>query len=315
MPHAVVAVRYGGPEAIDIIEIPAKDPGPGEVVVVVRAAALNPIDAKRAAGLRGGDPAALPLRLGFEAAGVVTGLGATDLVGADGVPISLGDEVVVFRVPGAQADELVVPAKDVLRKPPSLGFDVAAGVLLVGTTAAHALEVLRLREGETVLVHGVAGSVGRAVAQLALREGARVIGTAAPRHHDELRGLGVEPVAYGPGLLDRIRALGGEGVDAAVDTVGGEEATEVSLALVPIRARIVTIAHAQGIIDAGGVEIGSGDPAGDAIRDAARPELIRLAAAGELVIPVVARYPLADVREAYEFLAGGHAAGKVVLEP
>ncbi len=314
MPLVVAAVRYGGPEVIEVIEVPAREPDPDEIVIEVRAAALNPIDAKRAAGGRGADPAKLPLRLGFEAAGVVVAVGADGLVGADGRPISLGDEVVVFRVPGAQAEELNVPAKDVLQKPASLAFDAAAGLLLVATTAEHAIQVIDLQPGETVLVHSAAGSVGRAVVQLARRRGARVIGTAAERHHEGLRAIGAEPLVYGPGLEDRIRALGGT-VDAAVDAIGSEEAVEVSLALVADRKRIVTIAHARGIIDAGGIEIGSGDPVGDTIRDAARPELVRLAAAGELVIPVVASYPLESVREAYEFLADGHAGGKVVLVP
>jgi len=314
MPQAVVAVRYGGPEAIRVIEIPAREPDPDEVVVAVRAAALNPIDAKRAAGARGADPSKLPLRLGFEAAGVVTGIGSTGLLGADGRPIAEGDEVVVFRVPGAQADELNVPAKDVLRKPASLSFEAAAGLLLVATTAEHALHVIDPQRGETILVHSAAGSVGRATVQLAMRRGARVVGTASERHHAELRALGVEPVAYGDGLLERVEALG-VAIAAAVDTVGTAEAVDVSLALVPDRRRIVTIAHAQGIIDAGGIEIGSGDPGGDAIRDAARPELVRLAGEGELVVPVVAAYPLEQARAAYEFLAGGHAGGKVVLVP
>jgi len=314
MPRAVVAARYGGPEALEVVEIPAREPAPDEVVIDVRAAALNPIDAKRASGARGADPSKLPLRLGFEASGVVIAIGAPGLSGADGQPISEGDEVVAFRVPGAQADELNVPAKDILRKPPSLSFEAAAGLLLVSTTAEHALHVIDLKAGETVLVHSAAGSVGRATVQLAKHRGARVIGTAATRHHDELRAMGVEPVAYGDGLLERVRALGAR-IDAAVDAVGTDEAVEVSLALVPDPRRIVTIAHARGIIDAGGIEIGSGDPEGDEIRDAARPELVRLAGAGELIVPVVATYPLEQARAAYEFLAEGHAGGKVVLVP
>ncbi len=279
------------------------------------ASGLNPADAKAAAGGRGADPDKLPLRLGFEAAGTIIAVGADGLVGADGAPIRVGDEVLAFRVPGAHASELTVAAKDVLQRPPLLEPAGAAGLLLVSTTAAHGLDVIRLGGGETLLVHGGAGSVGLAVIQLAKRLGAHVIATAAAHRFGALRALGAEPVAYGPGLEDRVRAMA-DRVDAAYDTVGTPEALEVSVALVADPGRIVSIANKVGVQDGGGIAIGSGTPhPGTEFRDAARAELVRLAGAGELVIPVVARFPLAEARAAFEFLAGGHAGGKVVLEP
>lgn len=312
MPRAVVAAEYGGPEALRVVEVPSRPPGPDDVVIAVRASALNPVDAKLASGSRGADPARLPLRIGYEAAGVIAAVGREGLRGADGEALAIGDEVLAFRVPGAHASELTVPARDVLHKPVSLGFEAAAGLLLVATTAEHALQAVALGAGETLLVHGAAGSAGRAVVQLARRRGARVIGTAAPARHEGLRALGAEPVAYGDGLLDRVRALGGT-IDAAVDTIGTDEAAEVSFALLADPRRLVTIAHSQAVIDGGGQSIGSGTPEADALRDAARPGLVRLAGAGELTIPVVATFPVEDARAAFELLAGGHAGGKIVL--
>jgi len=310
MPRAVVAAAYGGPEHLVVAEVPIAQPGPGEVRIHVRASGVNPVDAKIMSGYRGNDPAQLPLRLGYELAGVVLAVGE-DAVGADGAPIAVGDEVLAFRVPGAHASEHTVPAKDVLHRPATLSVEQAAGLLLAATTAAHAIHVIGLRAGETVLVHGAAGSVGRAVVQLARRIGARVIGTAAERRFDDLRALGAEPVAYGEGLADRVRALGR--VDAAVDTVGTDEALAVSLEVLDDPARLVTIANAEAVTAAGGQAIGGAT--GTAFRDSVRAELVRLAAEGGLDIPVVRTFPLDEARAAFEFVLEGHAGGKVVLIP
>ncbi|HWL01498.1 MAG TPA: NADP-dependent oxidoreductase [Microbacteriaceae bacterium] len=311
MPRAIAFAAYGGPENLQIVDVAARPPGSDEVVIAVRASGLNPVDLKLGSGYRGADPERLPLRIGFEASGVVTAVGADGLVGADGSPIAVGDEVIAFRIPGAHATELTVPAKDVLQKPTALSFEQAAGLLLVAATAEDAVQTVGLQAGETVLVHGVSGSVGRAIAQLARLRGARVVGTAAEHRHEELRALGVEPVVYGPGLHDRLQALGP--FDAAVDTFGSDEAGETSVALVADPARIVTITGTPAILAAGGKAIGGGNPASDALRDAARPELVRLAAEGDLVIPIVATHPFDDFRAAFDVVAAGHAGGKVVL--
>jgi len=315
MVRALVAAAFGGPEVLEIIDVPGTEPGPGQVTIAVRASGVNPIDAKIAAGTRGGDASKLPIRLGYEASGVVTAVG-DDPVGADGRTIRVGDDVLAFRITGAHASEVTVPAKHVLAKPAELGFPEAAGLLLVGTTAVHALETVHAAAGETILVHGGGGSVGRAVIQLAALRGARVIATASPRRHESLRELGAEPIAYGDGLEGRVRALA-ERVDAAIDCIGTEEAADVSFALVAEPERVVTIVDGPRFQSSGGRYIGGGpgaDP-GTELRDAARPELVRLAAAGELSIPVVRAYPLERAREAFEFLAEGHAGGKIVLEP
>lgn len=314
MPDAVVATSYGTTaDVIDVITVEGREPGEGEVTIAVRAAAINPFDAKIAAGALGTDPAKLPRRLGSEAAGVVTAVGA-DAIGLEGEQLAVGDEVYGHRLSGAQASELTVRADALLRKPASLSFEQAAGLLSVGTTAVHAVESVGVAAGETVLVHGVSGSVGALVAQLALLRGATVIGTAAPARHDALRAEGIVPVAYGEGLADRIRAAAPQGVTAAIDTAGTDEALATSLEFVEPQ-RFVTIVNFGPALAAGAKAIGGGpgaDP-GSELRAAARLTLAGLAARGDITVPVATALPLAEAREGYRLVMGGHAGGKVVL--
>ncbi len=309
----VVATAFGGPESLSVQEVDLPDPGPHEVRVQLRAIGVNPVDVKMYAGP--GDPASLPVGLGFEAAGVVAAVGpdAAD----DAGPLSVGDEVIVFRTSGAYATDVVVPDDALTRKPPGLGWPEAGGLLLAGATAVHALERARVGHGDTVLVHGASGGVGLYAVQLARLRGARVIATASERSHDLLRELGAEPVVYGDGLLDRVRALAPEGIDAALDLVGTDEALDVSLALVEDHDRIVTIANFRRGPSAGVALIGGGpgaDP-GDDLRAAARPELARLAGAGRLRVVVAATYALEDAAEAHRQIATGHTTGKLILIP
>ena len=318
MVRAVAATAYGGTEVIDVIDVDSRAPGPDEVTIAVRAAALNRWDAKQAEGAAGTDPAKLPVRLGSEAAGVITAAGS-DAVSLEGESLAVGDEVYGHKLRGAQASELTVKAGLLVRKPPEASFAEASGLLATGTTAVHALEAVSVAEGDTVLVHSASGAVGRLVSQLARLRGARVIGTASARNHEELRGLGVEPVGYGDGLESRVRAIAPAGIDAAIDTVGTDEAITVSLALLGDPGRLVTIANAQfdAVLAAGGHAIGGGagaDP-GTAIRDAARLTLARLFADGVIEVDVARTYPLEEARAAYEQLVTGHAGGKVLLEP
>ena len=304
----VVATGFGGPENLEVVEFSPGPPGPGEVLVSVRAAGVNPADMKRYRGP--GDPAQLPLVLGYEAAGVVTAVGPD--VGYD-----VGDEVIVFRTQGAYASDLVVSQSALTPKPASLGWAEAGGLLLAGATAWHTLVATSVASGDTVLVHGAAGGVGLPAVQLARLRGARVIATASPRNHDLLRELGAEPVAYGDGLEERVRALAPDGVDAAIDLVGTDEAMGVSLALVADRARIATIANfARGPQE--GVKLLGGGPGADPgtdIRDAARAELARLAGTGELRVFGASTYPLDDAADAHRQIATGHTTGKLVLLP
>jgi NADPH:quinone reductase-like Zn-dependent oxidoreductase len=313
MSIAIVATEFGGPEVLAAVDVEVPSPGPGEVTVEVRAAGVNPVDYKLFSGTFGpADPAALPLGVGREVAGVVTaaGPGATGPAG----PLAVGDEVVVFPAVGGYAEAVTVRANSVVPKPAGLPWAEAAGLLLAGATAVHALAAVGgPGEGDTVLVHGASGSVGQLVAQLAVGAGATVVGTAAQRNHALVRGLGAIPVAYGPGLEERVRAAVSGPVTAAVDTVGTDEAIDVSLALLADPERLVTIASPRpGVRRIGG---GPGADPGTEIRANAWRTLLPSAAAGQLKLPVTRTYPLAEAADALRFVREGHAAGKVVLLP
>jgi NADPH:quinone reductase-like Zn-dependent oxidoreductase len=315
MSAVVVATAYGGPDVIAVIDEPIAEPGPGEIRIAVRAAGVNPIDYKAYSGAFGQDPAALPLRLGAEAAGVVTAVG----VGAIGPagPIGVGDEVIAYRASGAYAADLVVAASAAVPKPAELSWEQAGGLLLTGATAVHAIGTVRLQAGETVLVHGASGGVGLFAVQLAVARGATVIATAGAGRHDLLRELGAIPVAYGDGLADRVRTAAPAGVDAALDLVGTDEAVDVSLDFVADRARIATIAAFTRAAGAGIALLGGGpgaDP-GTEIRDAARLQLTAAVEEGQLRVLVAARYPLAETAAAHREIMTGHTTGKIVLIP
>ena len=316
MTRAVVAIAFGGPEVLSVIETPVSPPGRGEVLISVRAAGTNPIDYKAYSGAMGRDPARLPMRLGSEAAGVVTEV--ADGVLGPGGPIRAGDAVIAYRIAGAYAGDVVVPAASVIAKPTALSFEEASGMMLTGVTAAHALAAVGgVSAGQTVFIYGASGGVGLMAVQLAVTAGARVIGTASESGHALLREFGAEPVLYGAGLEERVRALASRGVDAAVDCVGGDEALDTSLALVADRGRIVTLIARPRAFDAGIKVIGGapGADPGTEIRAAARLELARLASDGKLRVVVAATYPLAEAAAAHRALATGHTHGKIVLVP
>ncbi|MGH9104484.1 MAG: NADP-dependent oxidoreductase, partial [Acidimicrobiales bacterium] len=283
------------------------------VLVEVRAAGVNPIDYKLYRGGPGADPSKLPMRLGFEVAGVV--VEARD--GALDGPLREGDEVIAYPVGGAYASALVTAAANVVHKPANIGFEEASGLMLAGVTAVHALHAVKAGPGDTLLVHGASGGVGLMVVQLAVKDGVQVIATASEANHQRLRELGAEPVSYGDGLLQRARSLAPGGADAAIDIAGTGEAIDTSLALVADRGRIATLvaferAQATGIKALGG---GPGADPGSDIRAAARLQLARLAGDGRLRVFLAATYPLAHAGAAHQALASGRAHGKVALVP
>lgn len=313
--RAVIARAYGEPDLLELIETTVPPPAAGQVTIAVRASGVNPADLKRLRGQFGSNPAALPLRLGSEVSGVVTSVG-TDAVGPAG-PVEVGDEVIGYRVSGGYADAVTVPASSVLPKPATLDWAQAAGLMLVGVTAVHLLEATRVASGDRVIVHGASGGVGSMAVQLAVLRGADVVGTAGPTSLDRVRALGVRAVEYGDSLIGRLRELLPDGADAALDTVGTDEAIDASLALVADRGRIASIAAFEYGGRHGIRLLGSGpgaDP-GAAIRDAARVPLIALAREGRLHVEVGRVFPLERAAEALEFLAAGHPGGKVVLVP
>lgn len=315
MTTIVVATAFGGPEVLSVVDEPVGVPGNGQVLIDVRAAGTNPVDYKTYSGASGKDVSRLPIRLGFEASGVVSAVGDGS-VGAAG-PLRTGDEVIGYPIQGAYAAQVVVRASSLVPKPSALSFEEAGGLLLTGVTAVHALSAIGLGSGDTVIVHGASGGVGLMVVQLAVNAGARVIGTASADGHAYLRQLGAEPVTYGDGLVEKVRALAPTGVDAAIDAAGSDEAVDASVALVADRSRIVTIAAFQRALELGikAIGVGPGGDPGTEIRAAARLELARQAEAGKLHVRVARTYPLIDAASAHRELMLGHTHGKIVLIP
>jgi NADPH:quinone reductase-like Zn-dependent oxidoreductase len=296
---AIQYSRFGGPEVLELAELPDPHPGPGQIRIAVRAAGVNPIDWKLRGGMRGGD---LPQQTGREAAGVV------DEVGEGVSDAAVGDEVFGFVAGGGGAAELAV-LSDYAPIPPSLDFAGAAGLPVAVETAWRTLDLLGVRDGDTVLINGAAGAVGSSAVQLARGRGARVIGTASPNNHEYLRSLGAEPTTYGDGLVDRVRELAPDGVDAALDATGGG-ALPALVELAGGPERVVTIADYQGAQKTGATMSG-GPGATRAVH--ALHDIGPLIETGQFSLPVAQTFPLADIAEAHRLSEAGHVRGKLVL--
>lgn len=304
MSRAVIYERFGGPEVLELREVPEPHAGPGEVRVRVTAAGLNPMDwliaSRPDAAERFG--ITLPSGFGYDFAGIV------DEVDGGATGFAVGDRVFGGAMGRAVADFLLIQtptsaAGQVWHTPDGIGDEVAATLPVAGMTAAAALAAIDLRAEDTVLVGGAAGGVGVFTVQLATLAGARVIGTASEGTFDFLRKLGAEPVAYGPGLADRVRALG---ITAATDMFGTETAeTAVSLGIPP--ERISTIA--AGATPPPGVRATGGfDAAPDAMA-----HLTDAILAGKITVPIAATFPIEQTRDAVTLQAGRHVHGKVVI--
>lgn len=306
-----IASGPGEPSAWDFVDEDVPDPQEGEITVRVRAAGVNPADAKHVAAPRGG--VEFPVPIGYEISGEIIAIGPNTRIGSGEARV--GDEIVAFRVRGGYAEAVTIPAEKTFIKPTTLSHAEAANLLLAGTTAAEMLWVTGVAPGETVLLHGASGAVGVSVLQQAALRGVRVIGTASAPRADVVREFGGVPVEYGQGLADRVRDLAGGTVAAALDAVGTDEAVDVSLELVRDRRRIVTIAAFGRAEDEGIIAIAGSMPESARFRDEVRPDLIALAQSGDLVVPVAKTFPLAEAPAALEFLAGGHPGGKLALIP
>ncbi len=299
--RAITVTEAGPPDVLALAEVATPEPGPGEVRIRVVAAGVQPADA---AARRGATPpgVARPRVLvpGNEMAGVV------DAVGPGAGAFAEGDAVIAFATFGAYAELAVVPVAQVVPKPAAMPWDEAGALSASGQTAHTALEDLGVSAGETLVVHAAAGGVGTMAVQLAVARGARVIGTARPANHEYLRSLGAEPVEYGDGLIERVRALAPAGADAALDAIGNG-ALAASLGFVTDRRRIATVA------DSGGAER-LGLRAVRTRRSAARlAELTALAEAGALRVHVSERLPLHEAARAHRLIESGHVRGKLVL--
>jgi NADPH:quinone reductase-like Zn-dependent oxidoreductase len=302
---AVRFAEYGGVDVLDVAEVPTPLPGPGQVLVQVRAAGINPGEAKIREGLLHElFPATFPSGQGSDLAGVVaaTGPGVTTVTAGDNV-IGYTDDR------GSQAEYALVEAEHLTPKPDAVQWEVAGSLFVVGATAFAAVRAVAAAAGDTVVVAGAAGGVGSLAVQLARRAGATVIGLAGSANHDWLAGHGVIPVVYGDGVADRIRQAAPQ-VDAFIDTFGaGYVQLAVDLGVSP--ARIDTIANFGAVAEYGVKAEGNAAGASAAVLT----ELAGLIAAGALEVPIAATFPLADVRDAYRLLAGGHIHGKIVLIP
>lgn len=306
-PHMVRAAgltEFGGPGVLRLLDIEEPEAGPGEVRVRVRAAGVQPADlwVRRNGGIARGTTGATqwPVIPGNEFAGVIDGLGE----GVTG--FALGDEVLGFRVLNCYAESVVAPADQVVRKPGEVPWRIAGALSASGQTAHTALERLGVDKGDTVLVHAAAGGVGTITVQLAALRGATVIGTASVGNHDYLRWLGAVPVTYGPGLVDRVRAVAPHGVDAALDAIGGDALTD-SLHLVADSVRVGTLVDHEAAPRLGVQALRTNRSAERLV------ELVELVAAGQLTVTVSKLYPLARAADAHRHVETGHARGKVVL--
>ncbi|WP_461029293.1 NADP-dependent oxidoreductase, partial [Streptomyces sparsus] len=303
---AIALKNYGGPEALELTDLPDPRIGPDTVLVRARTAGVNPVDWKVGAGYL--DPALyahFPLVPGWDVAGVV------EKVGADVSEFTEGEEVIGYVrrdevQHGTYAELVPAPVRTLARKPASLDWQQAGGLPLVGLTALQCLDRLAVGEGEIVLVHAASGGVGSLAVQLAVARGARVIGTASERNHDFLRKLGAEPVEYGEGLADRVRELAPGGVDAALDSVGGD-AVETSQEVLVERTRVVSVVDGE-VKAKGGHYLFVRPDAADLTT------LSDLADAGRLSVHVEPALPLAEPGEAWRLSQGGRTRGKVVLE-
>lgn len=298
--------HYGDVNVLRVVDVPSPVPGPGQLLVRVRAAGINPGEAKiREGELAERWPATFPSGQGSDLAGVIEQLGPSSTGNW-----SPGDEVIGFTGDrSSQAELVVVDQTDAVVKPPGVPWNVAGGLFVAGTTAFATVEAVSLSRGDTVVVSGAAGGVGSLAVQLAASKGAIVVGIAGAANHDWLRNHGVTPVLYGDGIIERVRAAV-EGVDAFIDTFGGEY-VETALALGVPPERIDTIANFAAATTYG-VKTDGNAVGGNA---AVLEQLAQLVASGGLEVPIFRVYPLEQVRAAYEVLAEGHLLGKIVLNP
>jgi len=304
----VKAVRfdeYGDVDVLKVVDVPTPEPGPGQVLVAVKAAGINPGEGKIRAGLlHSRFPATFPSGEGSDLAGIVTATGP----GVTG--LSAGDEVIGYTDNRAShAEYVVAEAENLTPRPPTMPWEVAGALFVAGATAYAAVRAVAVAPGDTVVVAGAAGGVGSIAVQLARLAGATVIGLAGETNHVWLAEHGVIPVSYGDGVAERIRAAAPR-VDALIDTQGGNY-VQLALDLGVQPSRIDTIVNFAAVADHGVKADGNAAGASAAVL----AELAGLVAAGKLEIPIAATFPLAQVRDAYTELERGHTRGKIVLIP
>lgn len=306
MPRAVQFDEYGGLDVLTLREVELKELGKEDVRVEVKAAGINPGEASIRKGLLEERwPSTFPSGQGSDLAGVVKE------VGIDVEGFAPGDAVLGWSFErSSQGEEVVVPADQLIRKPPDLGWPEAGALYVVGVTAFAAVRAVDIGEGDTVVVSAAAGGVGAIAVQLLKVKGANVVGLASSHHHDWLREKGVTPVAYGEGVLRRILEATPDGIDAFIDLYGPEY-VELAVELDVPPAKIETIISFDKAAEVGAKTEGSADASSPEIL----AEMAELVASGKIEVPITATYPLDEVREAFEQLEDRHTLGKIVLEP
>lgn len=297
--------EYGGIDVLKVLDVPQPVPGPGQVLVRVKAAGINPGEAKIREGLLHARwPTVFPSGQGSDLAGIVAAAGP----GVAGV--AAGDEVIGYTDNRAShAEYVLVEPQHLTAKPASVRWEVAGSLFVAGATAYATVRAVSLTGGDTVVVSGAAGGVGSLAVQLARLAGATVIGLAGQANHEWLAGHGVIPVAYGDGVAGRVRRAAGQ-VDAFIDTFGADY-VQLALELGVKPSRVDTIVN-FGAVEQYGVKA-EGNAAGASASVLA--ELAELNASGQLEIPIAATFPLTEVQDAYRLLAQGHVRGKIVLVP
>jgi NADPH2:quinone reductase len=306
MARAVRFDHYGGRDVLYIADVETPKPSEGQVVVEVRAAGINPGEAAiRSGALDKAFPATFPSGEGSDLAGTVSSLGA-------GVTeFAVGDEVLGWSWQrSSQAEYVAVPVDQLIRKPPSLSWEVAGSLYVVGCTAYAAVRAVDVQRGDTVAVSAAAGGVGTVVVQLLGTKGVSVLGIASESNADWLTSHGVTPISYGEGLAERLKAAAPNGIDAFIDLFGPEYVQlAVDLGVPP--NRIETIISREKAQAVGAKTEGSGDASTTAVLS----EMADLVASGQIEIPIAATYPLEKVRDAFAELEQRHTRGKIVLVP
>ncbi len=305
MTKAIAFSEFGPAEVLHSLDVELPAPGPGQVRIAVRAAGVNPLDHKIRAGvLNAVFPVTLPHVPGVEGAGTVEALG-------EGVTsLRVGDEVFGFTSTGSYAEQALAVADRLIVKPAAVPWEQAAALPVAAETAYRALELLGVKAGETLLVHGAAGGVGTLTVQFAVARGLTVIGTASEGNHAYLRELGAVPISYGEGLAERVRAAAPQGVDAVLDAAGAG-VLELSVELTGSADRVITVADGAGAHQHGVRFTGGGD--GQDFTRQALPAALELLAAGTLRLPIHRAYPLDEAAEAQRASAHGHLTGKLVI--
>ncbi len=300
-PEKMRAVEIRQTGALTVETRPVPRPGPGEVLVKVRAAGVNPVDWK-SAGRRVG------LVAGTDVSGTIDTLGE----GVTGWKV--GDPVLGFaRISGSYAEYAVVPVTLLGRKPKSLSFEEAAGIPIAAETAYRSLhETAKIARGQTVLIHGAAGGVGSAAVQIAKAAGAHVIGTASADNHDFLRSLGAEQVIdYRSQRFENVV----KDIDVVLNTANAETNMR-SIAVVKPGGVLVSIVGPPNAVACAAAKIRCGRPdraTGPSVADILE-RVAELADAGKLKVPVQEVFSMEDAGKAWQKSRAGHARGKLIIK-